>query len=147
MGPLQQRLTDDMKTALKAGDKPRLAVLRLMIAALKDVQLKVARDDLTEAEETEVLQKAVKARRDAVAQARELGRQDVVDAESAEIEVIQGYLPQMLSGDALMAAVREVAAAVDYSGPRDTGAFMKEFMARYKGRAEGREVQAALKQL
>ena len=72
---------------------------------------------------------------------------ELVDREAAEIVVIEAYLPQMLSGDELMAKVREVAEAIGFAGPQDKGRFMKEWMSRHKGLAEGRDVQAALGQL
>lgn len=147
MNPLQARLTADMKTAMKAGEKERLGVIRLMIAALKDAQMQGATDEMSEAAEQEILRKEVKKRRDAIDQARQVGREEIAVQEEAEIVVIEGYLPQLLQGEELLAKVREVAAAVGYSGPADTGRFMKEWMARHKGLAEGRDVQAALKQL
>ena len=147
MGPLQTRITADMKAALKAGDKDKLGVLSMLIAALKDEQLKLCKDEFDEADELVVLQRAIKARKDAVAQAEELGRADVADHERAEIPVIEVYMPEMLTGDALVAKVREVADELGFSGPKDTGRFMKEFMGRFKGQVEGRDVQAAIKQL
>ena len=147
MGALQSRIADDMKAALKGGDKDRLQVLRMLINALKGEQLARSVDDLSEAEEIAVLQKAVKARRDAVEEARRLGRQDVAAKESAEIAVAQAYLPSMLTGEELARKVRELAQEIGFAGPKDSGRFMKEWMARYAGRAEGRDVQAALKAL
>lgn len=143
----QEKLTADMKAALKAGEKERLGVIRLMINALKEEQLRAGKDDLDEGEEVAVLRKMIKARRDAVAQAEELGRADVAGAEAAEITVIEAYLPSMMSSDELTAKVGELAQEIGYEGPKDTGRFMKEWMNRYKGLAEGRDVQAALKQL
>jgi uncharacterized protein YqeY len=143
-GPYQQRLTADMKAALKSGQRERLRVLRLMINELKEQQLRGKSDELAEADELAVLQKAVKVRKDAVAQAEELGRADVAASERAEIEIIESYLPAMMTGDELAAAVKALADEIGYAGPKDKGRFMKEWMARYKGRAEGRDVQAAL---
>lgn len=133
-----------MKAALKGGQKDRVAVLRLLINEFQQEQMRLSRDELDEAEELGVLAKAVKARNDAVAQAKELGRDDVVATEAAEIVVIQEYLPAPLEGEELAGKVRELAAELGCEGPKDKGRFMKEFMARYKGRAEGKAVQAAL---
>ena len=144
---LQDKITADMKAALKGGDKERLQVLRLLIAALKEEQLQKNRDDLEEPEELAVLQKAVKARREAVEQAKDLGRTDIADKESAEITIIQDYLPAMMSPDEIVAKVKDLAAEVGYSGPADKGKFMKAWMSKYKGIAEGRDVQGALGQL
>lgn len=147
MNELQARLSADMKTALKAGDKARLQTIRLMIAALQDARLQGASDAMPLDAEHDVLRKMVKARRDAIEQAEAAGRSDVAEREAAEIAVIQEYLPAAMAPDELRARVREVAAAIGYAGPKDKGRFMKEWMARYKGRAEGRDVQAALDDL
>jgi len=147
MGTYKQRITDDMKVAMRAKDKDRLQVLRSLLAAIKGRQDEKTVDDLPDDEELAILQKAVKTRKDAIEQASSAGRQDIVDSESAEVVVIQAYLPEMLTGDALLAKVREVAAEVGFSSPADKGKFMKAWMARYKGKADGRDVQAALGKL
>ncbi|MEO0478100.1 MAG: GatB/YqeY domain-containing protein [Planctomycetota bacterium] len=145
--PVQARLVEDRKTAMKAKAKERLAVIRLMLAELQSAQMNQSTDEMTEEQELDVLRKMVKNRRDAVEQAQQVGRQDIVDAESNEIEVILTYLPQMLTGDELLTRVKEVAAEIEYSGPADKGKFMKTWMSRFKGQAEGRDVQDALGQL
>jgi uncharacterized protein YqeY len=141
---LLTRLQTDMKAAMKARETARLATIRLMIAELKSAQLAGTSDDMTLEQEQDVLRKMVKNRRDTIEQAQQGGRDDIVANETAEIAVIQEYLPQMLTGDALLAKVREVAGEVGYSGPADKGKFMKAWMAKYKGIAEGRDVQDAL---
>ncbi len=147
MGNYQDQLVADMKAAMKAREQDRVQVLRMLINGLKEEQLRSGRDELEEAEEVAVLRKAVKARRDAVAQAEDLGRADIADSERAEIGIIEAYLPSLITGAELEEKVRELAAEIGYSGPKDTGKFMKEWMARYKGRSEGRDVQAVLKTL
>ena len=147
MGKYQDQLSADMKTAMKAGDKLRLGVIRLLIADIKDRQFRSEQDVLDEEEELAILRKAVKTRRDSVAQAEKAGRSDIADAESAEIEIVKGYLPDTLSGEALLMKVKELAEEVGYEGPKDTGKFMKAWMARHKGLAEGSDVNAALRSL
>ena len=142
-----ERLLGDMKSAMKAGEKDRVQVLRMLINSIKDQQSRRGPDDLDGSEELAVLQKAVKTRRDAVEQAEKVGRQDVAQRERAEIEIVQAYLPEMMSPEELTAKVRDLAAEVGYGGPKDTGRFMKEWMERYKGLAEGRDVQVALSSL
>ena len=147
MNELQQKLVGEMKSAMKAGDKPRLEVIRLMIAALKDAQLHRSSDEMGLGDEQAVLRKMVKSGRDAMDQATQAGREDIVEHERAQLAVIQEFLPLQLAGAELEAKVRELAAEIGYAGPKDTGRFMKEWMARHKGLAEGRDVQAALKAL
>ncbi|MEZ5966461.1 MAG: GatB/YqeY domain-containing protein [Planctomycetota bacterium] len=147
MGKLLARITDDMKASLKAGDKDRLQVLRMLIAAIKAQQIDKQKDDLDDAEEQAILEKAVKMRKDTVAQAEAAGRNEIAERERAEVAVIEAYLPQKLSPADLAEKVRALAAEVGYAGPSDGGRFMKEWMARYKGLADGRDVQAELKKV
>jgi len=146
MATYLERLTADMKSAMKSGDKPRLEVIRMLISDIKK-RAEAADGDLAADDEAAVLQKAVKMRADAVAQAREAGRVEIAAREQGEIEVIQAYLPKQMSAEEVAAKVAEVAAEVGYESPKDTGKFMKAWMAQYKGLADGKAVQAALKSL
>jgi uncharacterized protein YqeY len=147
MGSFLDRLTTDMKTALKAGDKPRLEVLRMLVSELKKRAIDAQVDALAEADEVAVLQKAVKTRQDSVTQARAANRADIADREAAEIAVIETYLPKQLSAAEVAEKVQALAKEIQFAGGKDTGRFMKEWMARYKGLADGRLVQEALKGL
>ena len=147
MATYLEKLTADMKTAMKAGDKPRLEVVRMLISDLKKKAIDTKVDTLPDDEEAAILQKAIKTRADTVAQAKAAGRMEVAQKEQAEIDLIASYLPKQLSADEVAAKVREVAAAIGYQGAKDTGRFMKEWMARYKGQADGKLVQDALKSL
>jgi len=142
-----EKLTADMKTAMKGGDKPRLEVVRMLISELKKKAIDAKVDNLPDDEEAAVLQKAIKTRSDSVAQAKAAGRADVAQKEQFEIDVITAYLPKQMSAEEVAAKVKEVAAAIGYQGGKDTGRFMKEWMAKYKGLADGKLVQDALKTL
>ncbi|MBL8735079.1 MAG: GatB/YqeY domain-containing protein [Planctomycetes bacterium] len=142
-----EKLTADMKTAMKGGDKPRLEVIRMLISELKKKAIDAKVDNLPDDEEAAVLQKAIKTRSDSVAQAKAAGRADVAQKEQFEIDVIAAYLPKQMSADEVAQKVKEVAAAIGYQGGKDTGRFMKEWMAKYKGLADGKLVQDALKTL
>lgn len=142
-----EKLTTDMKAAMKAGDKPRLEVLRMLISELKKKAIDAKVDNLPDDEEAAVLQKAIKTRSDSVSQAKAAGRADIAQKEQFEIDVITGYLPKQMDAAEVTAKVKEVAAAIGYQGGKDTGRFMKEWMAKYKGLADGKLVQDALKTL
>lgn len=142
-----EKLTADMKTAMKGGDKPRLEVVRMLISELKKKAIDAKVDNLPDDEEAAVLQKAIKTRSDSVAQAKQAGRADIADKEQFEIDVITAYLPKQMSAEEVAAKVKEVAEAIGYQGGKDTGRFMKEWMAKYKGLADGKLVQDALKTL
>jgi uncharacterized protein YqeY len=147
MGTYLDRITADMKAAMKAGDKPRLEVLRMLISDLKKKAIDTQVDALQDADEIAILNKAVKTRADSVAQAKAGGREEIARREQAEIGVVQSYLPRQLSADEIGAKVRALAQEIGYAGSKDTGRFMKEWMARYKGVADGKQVQDALKSL
>jgi uncharacterized protein YqeY len=141
------KLTNDMKAAMKAGDKPRLEVLRMLISELKKKAIDAKVDNLPDDEEAAVLQKAIKTRADSVSQAKAANRPEIAAKEQFEIDVITGYLPKQMDAAEVTAKVKEVAAAIGYQGGKDTGRFMKEWMAKYKGLADGKLVQDALKTL
>jgi uncharacterized protein YqeY len=147
MATYLEKLTSDMKAAMKAGDKPRLEVVRMLISDLKKKAIDTKVDTLPDDEEAAILQKAIKTRADTVAQAKAAGRAEVAAKEQAEIDLIASYLPKQMDATAVTAKVRELAAAIGYQGGKDTGRFMKEWMARYKGQADGKLVQDALKSL
>jgi len=141
------KITADMKAAMKSGDKPRLEVLRMLISDLKKKAIDAQVDDLPDEEEATILHRAVKTRADSVSQAQAAGRAEIAAKEQFEIGVIQAYLPQQMSAAEIADKVREVATAIGYAGGKDTGRFMKEWLAKYKGLADGKLVQEALKKL
>jgi uncharacterized protein len=147
MGTYLDRLTADMKAAMKSGDKPKLEVVRMLISDLKKKAIDTQVDALKDEDEAAILQKAVKTRQDSVAQATAAGRAEIAQKEQAEIALIAAYLPQQMSAAEVTDKVKALAAEIGYQGGKDTGRFMKEWMARYKGVADGKLVQDALRQL
>jgi uncharacterized protein YqeY len=129
----------DLKTALKAGEKRRVATLRLLLAALRNEKIQAGRD-LTDEEIEAVLRRSVKQRREAIEQYAKGGRQDLVDAESEELAILEGYLPPSLPDDEIERAVRGIVAEKGYSS-RDVGLVMKDLMAAHKGRLDGKRAQ------
>ncbi len=141
---LKDQIQSDMKTAMKAGEKARLGVIRLIIAAIKqrEIDERVALDDT---QVLAVLDKMMKQRRDSIEQFSKAGRMDLADAETFETEVIQGYLPQAL-GEAELAAL--IDAAVTASGAAamsDMGKVMAVLKPRVQGRADMGAVSALVK--
>jgi uncharacterized protein YqeY len=130
---LKARIQDDMKVAMKAGDKDRLRVIRMVLAAIKQQEVD-QRSDLDEASVLSILNKMVKQRRDSVTQFRAGGRDDLADIEAAEIAVIETYLPQQLSDADIDSLIDAAIAETGASGMRDMG----KVMAIIKQKAEGR---------
>lgn len=147
MASYLEKITADMKAAMKSGDKARLEVLRMLMSDLKKKAIDQKVDNLPDDEEVAILQKAVKTRADTVAQATAAGRNEIAQKEQLEIGVIQSYLPKQMAAAEVAEKVRAVAKEIGYAGGKDTGRFMKEWMARYKGLADGKLVQDALKAL
>ena len=145
MAAYLEKLTADMKAAMRAGEKDKLTVVRMLISEIK--KKAEADGDLSDDDEAAILQKSVKMRSDTIEQAKAAGRDDIVAKEEIELVWVKAYLPQQMSADEVAAKVKEVAAAIDYQGGQDTGRFMKEWMAKYKGLADGKLVQAALRGL
>ena len=130
---------------MKAGDRIRLSTLRLLSSELHNRRIELGRD-LGEDEAIEVLTRALKRRREAEGEYRRAERRDRAEAEAAEAEVIQGYLPEPLEGAALDALVEEAITATGASTGRDMGRVMSYLMPRVKGRAEGGEVSRRVRE-
>ena len=141
---LKQRITDDMKAAMKAGDKPRLGAIRLVLAAIKQREVD-ERTELADDQVLAVLEKMVKQRRDSIAQYRPAGRDELAAQEQAEIDVIQGYLPEALSEEEIVALVAQAIEATGASGMRDMGKIMGELKPKLQGRADIGAVSALVK--
>ncbi len=141
---LKNQITEDMKSAMKAGDKDRLKVVRLIMAAIKQVEVDT-RTELDDAAVLGVLNKMVKQRRDSVEQFEKGGREDLAAGERAEIVVLQGYLPEQLSADELRSLVDEVIAATGAASIRDMGKVMGQIKAKAAGRADMGAVSATVK--
>jgi len=142
---LKARLTDDMKTAMKSGDKERLLVIRTLNAAIKqrEVDERIVLDD---AQVLAVLEKQVKQRRDSLSQFETAGRHDLAAIERFELGVIQAYLPQQMDADELAAAVAAAIAESGAAGPQDMGKVMAVLKPMVAGRADMGALSGLVKQ-
>ncbi len=141
---LKDRITDDMKNAMRAKDAPRLLTIRGLLAAMKQREV----DERIELDDTAVIaivDKLVKQRKDSITQFTAGGRQDLVDKEASELQVLEGYLPQRLSADEIAAEIAAVVAETGATGPADMGKVMGAAKARLAGRADMGAVSAAVK--
>ena len=142
---LKTRLTDDMKAAMKGGDKATLGVVRLVLAAIKQREVD-ERVELDDAQVLAVLEKMVKQRKDSVQQYAAAGREDLADIERAEIVVIERYLPEKMDEAGIRAAVDAAIAETGASGPSDMGKLMGVLTPRLAGQAGMGEVSRLVKQ-
>ena len=132
---LKQTVTEAMKTALKAGDKRRLGVIRLITAALKQVEVDT-RKALSDADVLGILDKMVKQRRDSQRQYQDAGRDDLAAQEAYEIEVLQEFLPQALTDEEIQALIETALAESGASGMADMGKVMGLIKPKAQGRAD-----------
>lgn len=142
---LKAQITDDMKAAMKAGDKDQLKVIRLILSAVKQIEVD-KRTELGDAEILAVLNKMVKQRRDSVSQFTDGGRQDLADIEAAEIAVIERYLPTPLSAEEVESIVAQAIADSGASGLRDMGKVMAAVKQKTEGRADLGAISAMVKE-
>ena len=144
MSPLKGQITEDVKGAMKAGEKDRLKVLRLIMAAIKQVEID-ERIELNDVAVLGILNKMVKQRRDSITQFTQGDRQDLADIEQDEIEVIEAYLPEQLSEEDLDQLVDEAIATTGAEGIRDMGKVMAAVKAKAEGRADMGAASAKVK--
>lgn len=141
---LQERLDEDLKSALKAGEKQRVSVIRMLRGELTNARIDKGHS-LDDAEALEVLARYARKRRDAAAEYAKGGRQDLVDQELAEAAITQAYLPTALSAEALAALVETVVGELGATSVKDMGRVMKEVLQRAAGRADGAALSALVK--
>jgi uncharacterized protein YqeY len=142
---LKQRLTDDMKAAMKAGEKERLAVIRLVNAAIKQKEVD-ERVEMTDALVLAVLEKMVKQRKDSISQYEAAGREDLAAVERYELSVIDAYLPAKLGEAEILAAIDAAIAQTGATGPADMGKLMGVLKPQLAGQADMGEVSKLVKQ-
>ena len=142
--PLRERISEDMKSAMKAREAERLAALRLLLAAVKqrEVDERVTLDD---AGVVAVVEKMIKQRKDSIAQYEKAARQDLADKEKYEISVIEAYLPKQMSQAEIEAAVAEALARTGAKSPADMGKVMALLKPRHAGRADMGKVSGLVK--
>ena len=144
MGTLKERITDDMKAAMRSGEKERLGVIRMITSAIKQREVD-ERITLEDAQVLSVLEKMIKQRKESVEQFKAGNRQDLVDKEAAEIALLQGYMPSQLSGAEIDALINEAVAASGATSIKDMGKVMAIIKAKAQGRADMAAVGAKIK--
>ncbi len=141
---LKARITDDMKSAMRARDTARLGTIRLLLAAIKQKEVD-ERAELDDSAVGGIVEKLIKQRKDSISQFQAAGRDDLVAAEQAELAVLQAYLPEQLSADEVEAAIAAAIAESGASSARDMGKVMGLLKPRLAGRADMGQVSALIK--
>ena len=149
---IKERITQDLKDAMKAREKTRLGVLRMLKARMLEAEVeqrgtKGPDYQLGDSEALSAIASYAKQRKDSIESYRQAGRADLVAQEEAELAVVQGYLPKQLSADEIRAMAKEAVAECGAQGPKDMGGVMKVLMPRLKGAADGKLVNEIVRSL
>jgi len=143
---LKQKLNDDLRQALREGNKPKVSAIRLLLSAIKNAE--IARiGTLEEADIFGVIAKEVRQRQESIEAFKKGSRADLVAQEEAEMAVLQSYLPKQMGRDEIIAEARKIIAEVGATGPGDKGKVMPKLIAALKGKADGREINAVVTEL
>ena len=142
---LKERISEDMKAAMRAKDAPRLSAIRLLLAAIKQKEVD-ERIDLDDAAVLSIVEKLIKQRKDSIEQFSKADRTDLVDKEKRELELLSGYLPQQMSDAELAAAIDAAIAESGAAGPQGMGKVMAVLKPRIAGRADMGKASALVKQ-
>jgi len=137
------RLQEDLKQAMKSGDKTTVSVLRLLLSSARYAVIEEKRD-LREDELAALIQKSIRSRKESIEAFQKGGRQDLADKEAAELKVLERYLPAQMEGAELERAVDQLLAELKITEKKELGRAMKEFMARHRGKAEGKAVNSLI---
>jgi len=145
MSDTRHRILEDIKVAMKAGDKPRLATLRLMSAAIKQIEVD-QRTELDEPGTISVLDKMLKQRRESISQYQQAKRDDLIEVEQAELELIQEYMPEALSDDEIASIIDDAVSSSGASSIKDMGKVMGVVKPLLQGKADMSAVSQIIKQ-
>lgn len=146
ISPLKQKLIDDLKLALKSGDKVKSSVIRLVMAAIKNAEI-ARQATFADADILGIIAKQVRQREESIESFKRGNRQDLVAQEEAELAVLKEYLPRQMPREEIIAEARRVIAEVGAVGLGDKGKVMPRLIAQLKGRADGREINAVVTEL
>lgn len=143
---LKDKLTEDLKQAMRQGDEQRRSTLRLVMAAIKNAEIEKRRE-LEEGELLAIIAKEAKQRHESIAQFERGGRQDLVDREEAELQILLAYLPEQLSREDIEAQARQIIEEVGATSPAQMGQVMRRLMPLMQGKADGKLVSQVVKEL
>jgi uncharacterized protein YqeY len=143
---LQQKLTDDLKQAMRGGDTVKRSVIRLVMAAIKNAEI-ARQKTLEDTDILGVIAKEIRQRKESIEAFKQGNRPDLVAQEEAEMAVLEGYMPTQMSRDEIIAEARKVIAEVGAGGPGDKGKVMPRLIAKLKGKADGREINEVVTEL
>ena len=137
---IKQKLTNDLKQAMRSGDKIKTSVIRLLLADIQNAEIANRQAILGDQELFSIIAKEVRQHKESITAFQQGNRDDLVAQEEAEMAILQEYLPQQISREEIMTAARQVIGEIDAQGPGDKGRVMSQLIPQLKGKADGREV-------
>jgi uncharacterized protein YqeY len=143
---IAQRIQDDLKTAVRAQDKPRISTLRMVLNALKNAELE-EREELTDEKELAVIASYARRIKESIEEFRKAAREDLIAKENGELAIVLSYLPEQMSDDDVRREAARVIADIGAATPRDMGRVMGEMMKRFKGKVDGSAVNRIVSEL
>jgi uncharacterized protein YqeY len=143
---LKKKISDDVKQAMKSGDTVKRSILRMLLSSINNAE-KAKQSPLDNSDVLGAIAKEVKRHQESIDAFKKGNRPDLVEKEEAEMVILQAYLPAQMNHDEVVAAVKEVIAAVGAQGPGDKGKVMKDLMPRLKGKADGKEINEVVTEL
>jgi uncharacterized protein YqeY len=143
---IAQRIQDDLKTAVRAQDKPRISTLRMVLNALKNAELE-EREELTDEKELAVIASYARRIKESIEEFRKAAREDLIAKENGELAIVLSYLPEQMSDDEVRREAARVIADIGAATPRDMGRVMGEMMKRFKGKVDGGAVNRIVSEL
>jgi uncharacterized protein len=141
---LKDKINEDLKTAMKSGDKTKLATVRSIRALILEFEKSGSGKELTSEEEIKLLSSAAKKRKDSIEQFKNAGRNDLVEKEAAELNILMDYLPKQLSSDEINAEVKSIAQEINAKTKEDFARLMPEVMKKLKGKADGKLIRQSV---
>ena len=136
----------DLKEAMRAQDVARRTTLRMVVAAIKNLEIETS-SELEAGDVLQIIQKQVKSRRESIEEFRKGNREDLIEKEQTEIDILKEYLPEEASEENIRSAAAEIITSINASGPQDIGKVMPKLIEQFQGRADGRTINGIVREL
>ena len=143
---MKEKILQDLKEAMRAQDVARRTTLRMVVAAIKNLEIETS-SELEEGDVLQIIQKQVKSRRESIEEFRKGNREDLIAKEQTEIDILKEYLPEEASEENIRSAAAEIITSINASGPQDIGKVMPKLIEQFQGRADGRTINGIVREL
>jgi len=143
---MKEKILQDLKEAMRAQDVTRRTTLRMVVAAIKNLEIETS-SELEAGDVLQIIQKQVKSRRESIEEFRKGNREDLIEKEQTEIDILKEYLPEEASEENIRSAAAEIITSINASGPQDIGKVMPKLIEQFQGRADGRTINGIVREL